>query len=136
MSGIRSALTINTATVGEVCVLNVSGVLDGTTYIALRDAIKKAALDRPRAVIVEIARLVVVGDSAWAVFPAARWCITDGPDVPMALVCDKTESCNALCRNSIDRHLPAYRTVDAAIAELTGSSELDAGRACTPNCLR
>jgi hypothetical protein len=115
-------LTVNTATAGDVCVLSVSGVLDGTTYIPLRDAIKKAALDRPRAVIVEIAQLVVVGDSAWAVFPAARWCITDGPDPPMALVCDKIEGRNTLCRNGIDRYVPTYQTVDAAIAELTGAA--------------
>jgi hypothetical protein len=124
VSRARSVLTINTATVSEVCVLSVSGVLDGTTYIPLRDAIQKAALDRPRAVIVDMARLVVVGNSAWPVFPAARWCITDGPDVPMALVRDKIEGRNALCRNGIDRYVPAYQTVDAAIAELTGSGEL------------
>lgn len=115
-------LTVNTATADDVCVLRVSGVLDGTTYIPLRDAIKKAALDRPRAVIVEIAQLVVVGDSAWAVFPAAPWCITDGPDLPMALVCDKIEDSDTLCRNGIDRYVPTYQTVDAAIAELTGAA--------------
>lgn len=124
MSTGRSLLTINAATVAGTCVLSVSGVLDGTTYIRLRDAITKAALDRPRAVIVDIAGLVVVGDSAWAVFPAARWYITDGPDVPMALVCDKLEGQTALCRNGIGGYVSAYCTVDAAIAELTGGSEL------------
>jgi hypothetical protein len=120
----RSVLTINAATVAGACVLTASGVLDGATYIRLRDAIKKVALDRPRAVIVDIAGLVVVGESAWAVFPADGWSITDGPDVPMALVCDKIEGHNALCRNGISRYVPAYWTVDAAITELTGTSEL------------
>lgn len=124
----RSVLTINTATVAGVCVLSVSGVLDGTTFVRLRDAINKAALDRPRAVIVDIARLVVVGGSAWAVFPAARWYITDGPDVPMALVSDKIEGHNVLRRNGIDRYVPAYWTLDAAITELAGGRESRCGR--------
>ena len=103
--------------------LSVSGVLDGTTFVPLRDAIKKAALDRPRAVIVDVTRLIVVGDSTWAVFPAARWSITDGSDVPMGLVCNTSDGRRALCRNGIDRHVPAYRTLDAAVAELSGDSE-------------
>lgn len=117
-------MTVNTATVADVCVLSVSGVLDGTTYIPLRDAIKMAVLDRPGAVIVDIARLVVVGASAWAVFPAPRWCITDGPDVPMALVSNNRDGHNALCRNGIARYVPAYWTLDAAITDLAGGSGL------------
>jgi hypothetical protein len=118
----RSCLTITAAAVSGTCVLSVSGVLDGTTYIQLRDAINKAALDQPRAVIVDISGLVVAGNSAWAVFPGARWLITEGPDVPMALVCDNRQCHNALCRNGIDRYVPAYWTVDAAIAGLLGDS--------------
>jgi hypothetical protein len=117
-------LTVNISTVTDVCVLSVSGVLDGTTYVSLRDAIKMAVLDRPRAVIVDIARLVVVGASAWAVFPAPRWCITDGPDVPMALVSNKRDGHNALCRNGIARYVPAYWTLDAAITDLAAGSAL------------
>jgi hypothetical protein len=117
-------------------VLSVSGVLDGATYVELRDAIKKAALDRPRAVIVDITRLVVVGNAVWSVFPTARWFVTEGPDVPMALVSDKIEGRNALCRNGIARYVPAYSTVDAAIAALTGGGDPRYRRASTPNCLQ
>jgi hypothetical protein len=125
----RSQLIIDATTVAGACVLSVSGVLDGTTYIALRDAIKKAALDRPRAVIVDTAGLTVVGESAWAVFPAARWYITDGADVPMGLICNTLAGHRALCRNGIDRYVPAYRSLDSAIAELTGTVE---SRYCRP----
>lgn len=118
-------MTINTATVGGACVLTVSGVLDGTTYVPLRDAIKMAELDRPRAVIVDIVGLIVVGDSAWAVFPAASWYISDGPEVPMGLICNTIDGRRALCRNGVDRYVPTYWTLDAAIAELApGDSEL------------
>jgi hypothetical protein len=114
----RSLLTIDTATVAGACVLTVSGVLDGTTYIRLRDAIKMAALDHPRAVLVDVAGLVVVGDSAWAVFPATSWYFSDGPDVPMGLICNTIDGRRALCRNGVDRYVPAYWTLEAAIAEL------------------
>jgi hypothetical protein len=120
----RGLLTINTTTVAGACVLSVSGVLDGTTYVPLRDAIKKAALDYPRAVIVDVTGLIVVGDSAWAVFPAAHWYITDRSDVPMGLVCNTVYGHRALCRNGIDRYVPAYSTLDAAVAELSGDGEL------------
>jgi anti-anti-sigma regulatory factor len=126
----RSLLAIDVTRVAGTCVLSVSGVLDGTTYIRLRDAIKKTALEHPRAVIVEINQLDVVGESAWAVFPAAHRYITEGPDVPMALVCNADEGRKALCRNGIGRDVPAYAEVDAAIAELTGGSEPRYRRAC------
>jgi anti-anti-sigma regulatory factor len=130
----RSLLTIDVTTVAGTYVLSVSGVLGGTTYIRLRDAIKQAALERPRAVIVDIKRLDVVGESAWAVFPAAHRYITEGPDVPMALVCNADEGRKALCRNGIGRYVPAYATVDAAITELTGGSEPRYRRACGAAC--
>ena len=114
----RSLLTINTATVAGACVVTVSGVLDGTTYVRLRDAIKMAALDHPRAVLVDIAGLVVVGDAAWAVFPATSWYFSDGPDVPMGVICNTIDGRSALCRNGVDRYVPAYWTLEAAIAEL------------------
>ena len=132
----RSLLTISTTTVAGACVLSISGVLDGTTYVALRDAIKMAALDYPRAVIVDVTGLIVVGDSPWAVFPAALWYITDRSDVPMGLVCNAIDGRRALCRNGIDRYVPAYRTLDAAVAELSGDSEPKSGGERAPNCLQ
>jgi hypothetical protein len=118
----RSLLAIETTTADGASVLTVSGVLDGTTYVSLRDAIKKAALDRPRAVIVDIAGLIVIGGSAWAVFPPAGWYISDEQNVPMGLICNTIDGRRALCRNAVDRYVPAYRTLDAAIAELTGNN--------------
>jgi hypothetical protein len=118
----RSLLAVETTTAAGASVLIVSGVLDGTTYVILRDAIKKAALDRPRAVIVDIAGLIVIGGSAWAVFPPAGWYLTDEQNVPMGLICNTIDGHRALCRNAVDRCVPAYRTLDAAIAELTGNN--------------
>ena len=122
MSRRRSLWAIETTTADGASVLTVSGVLDGTTYVSLRDAIKKAALDRPRAVIVDIAGLIVIGGSAWAVFPPAGWYISDEQNVPMGFICNTIDGRRALCRNAVDRYVPAYRTLNAAIAELTGNN--------------
>lgn len=116
--GHLGSLTIAAAAVAGTC------VLDGTTYMSLRDTISNAVLEHPRAVIVEISELVVVGPSTWAIFPAVRWLITDGPDVSLGMARDKLEGHNALWRNGISRCVPSYWTVDAAITDLTSSREL------------
>jgi hypothetical protein len=45
-------------------VLTVDGVLDATTYLPMREAIVKAALDEPRIVIIDISWLTVREDPA------------------------------------------------------------------------
>jgi hypothetical protein len=67
-------------------VLTVDGVLDATTYLPMREAIVKAALDEPRIVIIDISWLTVREDPAWAVFTSARWQIAEWPGVPIGLV--------------------------------------------------
>ena len=49
-------------------VLTVDDVLDSSTYLPLRDAIIKAAIDNPGAVVIDVTRLTVPAPSAWAVF--------------------------------------------------------------------
>lgn len=73
-------------------------------------------------VIVDIAGLIVMGGSAWAVFPPADWYITDEQNLPMGLICNTINGRRALCRNAVDRYVPAYRTLDAATAELNGNN--------------
>jgi hypothetical protein len=117
-TGGRSPLRLTASAVRNICVLTVDGVLDDTTYIPLRDAIVKAALDEPRAVIIDVTRLVVREDPAWAVFTSARWQITEWPDTPVGLVCAHNRGRNALRRNGITRYLPVYPTMKSAVTEL------------------
>jgi hypothetical protein len=112
-------LTITVAAVAGTCVLTVYGVLNNTTYFRLRDAVIKAALDAPRAVIIDVTCLVVSAPSAWVVFTSARWQIDQWPDIPIALVCDNIEDQKLLRHNGISRYIPVYWTVDAAIAALS-----------------
>jgi anti-anti-sigma factor len=112
----HSPLIITTAEVADAHVLRFFGTLDATTYVRLRDAILKAALDEPRAVIVDVSRLTVASPSGWAVFTSTSWQMSDWPaGVALALVCDSIEGQKALRRNGISRYIPVYWSVDAAI---------------------
>jgi hypothetical protein len=103
---------------GGWSVLRVDGVLDSTTYRSIRDQVIKAALDEPRAVIVDVSALQVPAGSAWAVFSSARWHVDRWPEVPIALVCGHFDGRNAIARNGVARCVPVYDTVDSAIDAL------------------
>jgi hypothetical protein len=123
MAAGRDPLIITAAAVADTCVLNVYGTLDDRTYFLVRDRIIKASFDEPRAIIVDVTKLAVASPSAWAVFTSARWQIAQWPDLPMALVCDRSDGQEALRRNGISRYIPVYWTVDTAIAELLGGGQ-------------
>ena len=74
-----SALSVASETVDATAVLlTVRGTLDSITYRSLRDQIIKAALDEPKAVIVDVTHLGVPAESAWVVFTSARWHVANG----------------------------------------------------------
>jgi hypothetical protein len=122
MTAGQSNLQITFGAAHDISVLTVHGVLDDTTYLPLRDAIVNAALAEPTAVIVDITKLVVRGNTAWAVFTSARWEISEWPDTPIGLVCTHDRGQNALRRNGITRHVPAYRTLQSAVTELAAGA--------------
>jgi hypothetical protein len=103
-------------------VLTVEGVLGDATYLPLRDAIVKAALDEPNAVVVDITGLVVRDDPAWAVFTSARLQVSEWPDTPIGLVCADDKGQNALRRNGITRYVPVYPTLQAAVIDLAADA--------------
>jgi hypothetical protein len=100
-------------------VLTVDGVLDSTTYLKLRDTIIKAALDEPRAVLVDVNGLGVTAPSAWSVFTSARWHDSTWPDVPIILVCAHAGRRKTIARNGVTRYVPVYASAEAALAGLT-----------------
>ncbi len=107
-------LMIAADTVGQSTVLTVHGMLDTTTYLSLRDAIIKAALDEPRAVIIDVADLDVPAESAWVVFTSAGWHVGRWPEVPIMLVCAHLSGRKAIARNGVTRYVPVYPTLEAA----------------------
>jgi len=110
------------------CILHATGLLNSSTYLSLRDAIIKAALDEPLAVIVDVSALVVPAQSAWVVFTSARWHVTQWPDVPMALVCAHHDGREAIHRNGVARYVPVYASTGEAVGALTGPGHHPAPR--------
>jgi anti-anti-sigma factor len=104
----------------EALVLTVDGVLDGATYRVLRDAIIKAALGEPRAVIVDVNDLSVLSESAWSVFTSARWHVSIWPDVPILLVCAHPQRRLAMSRSGVAPYVPVHPTCESALGAAAG----------------
>lgn len=98
--------------------LTVHGVLSYTTYVQLRDAIVKAALDEPTAVVIDVTGLAFADETALAVFASAHWQVAEWPNVPIGLVCAHTRGQAALRRNGVTRYVPVYPTMQSATTEL------------------
>jgi hypothetical protein len=113
-SSSASKLVVASDSVGQIIVLTLDGVLDATTYLSLRDNIIKAALDDPRAVVVDVSELLVPRESALAVFTSARWHVERWPEVPILLACDRGSGRDSLARNGITRYVPVYPSVESA----------------------
>jgi hypothetical protein len=119
----------------DVRVLSADGLLDNTTYIPLRDKIIKAALDEPRAVVIDVSQLVVPSPSALAVFTSARWHVGMWPDVPIVLVCSHLEGRRALEHNGIARYVPVFPSTNDALAAVSACDQQAPRRrakACLP----
>ena len=117
-----SPLAVTADTAGPACVLTVDGVLDSSTYLQLRDAIVKAALDGPRAVLVDVNNLAVPASSAWAVFTSARWLVDTWPAVPIHLVCGHSAVRRTIAANGITRYVRVHATVGEAQSALTDTT--------------
>jgi anti-anti-sigma factor len=117
-----SELTVSSGTADTDCLLTVEGVLDSTTYLKLRDSIIKAALDEPRAVLVDVNALDVSSSSAWSVFTSARWHISTWPDVRVVLISNRPEHQSTIARTGVTRYVPAHTSVEAALATLTDNA--------------
>jgi hypothetical protein len=121
-------LTVAAEAVDATAVLlTARGTLDSVTYRSLRDQIIKAALDEPKAVIVDVTALDVPAESAWAVFTSAQWHVAKWPEVPIMLVCEHAAGRSAITRNGIARYVSVYPSVRDAI---------DAARCARPHATR
>ncbi|OBH90359.1 sulfate transporter [Mycobacterium scrofulaceum] len=109
------AIRVDTDPQHDVPVLVVDGVLDSSTYRGLRDTVIKAALDEPRAVIVDVDRLRVPTDSAWTVFTSARWHVSTWPDVPILLVSAESSVRRAIIGAGVARYVPVHASRELAM---------------------
>jgi STAS domain-containing protein len=116
--GGRKPLRISAINVAGTSVLTAQGALSYTTYVQLRNAIVKAALDEPAAVVIDVTGLVIKDETALAVFVTAHWQVAEWPKVPIGLVCAHTRGQAALRRNGVTRYVPVYPTLQSATTEL------------------
>ncbi|OBI85091.1 STAS domain-containing protein [Mycobacterium sp. 1245805.9] len=115
MADPRAAVRIDAAPRRDVPILVMDGVLDSSTYRTIRDTVIKAALDEPRAVIVDVNGLSAPSASAWTVFTSARWHVSVWPDVPILLVCSHPRVRRAIAAGGVTRYVPVYPTRPSAL---------------------
>lgn len=115
MNELEPAVRIDLESNRDVPILKVEGVLDSSTYRTVRDTVIKAAIDEPRAVIVDIDGLRAPASSAWAVFTSARWHVSVWPDVPILLVCAQPEVQREITAGGITRYVPIHSTRELAL---------------------
>jgi anti-anti-sigma factor len=115
---LRPAIRIDAEPQQDVQILVADGVLDSSTYRSMRDAVIKAALDEPLAVIVDVNSLSVPSASAWSVFTSARWHVSVWPDVPIVLVCARPQARRAISAAGVSRYVPVYPTRESALDAL------------------
>lgn len=92
------------------------GALELATYAQLRDALLKAALEMPRAVIVDVAALRVPTDATLTVFSSVWMQVSDWPGVPIVLVAARELDRRRIERTSITRYIPVYPSIPSALA--------------------
>lgn len=98
--------------------MTLRGVLNSSTYLAIRDAIIKSALDGPEAVIVDVSALAVPTASALAVFTSARWHVGRWPMIPVLLVCSDADGRRAIEQVGVARYVPVYPSTTSAFNAL------------------
>lgn len=115
MNDLNRTVRIHLETHEDVPTLVVEGLLDSSTYRTLRDAVIKAAIDEPRAVIVDIDRLHAPSASAWSAFTSARWHVSIWPDVPILLVCAEPRVQREIAKAGVTRYVPVHSTLELAL---------------------
>lgn len=115
MADASRTLAVDTDMIEGCRLLTLAGSLTSRTYLAVRDTVIAAALDGPRAVLVDVERLRVPAVSAWTAFSSARWQVRHWPGVPIIVVCAPPTVTEVLDRNGFTRHVPSLPTVDDAL---------------------
>lgn len=110
-----SSLALASRTEQSVVVLTAEGVLDAKNSTELRDAVTKATIDVPTAVIVDVSALQVPDEAAWSALVSARWQLDTRPDVPIVLVCSNRAARDAITRSGAARFMPVYPTEKGAM---------------------
>lgn len=102
----------------DASILIASGILDSSTYRGLRDTVIKAALDEPRAVVVDVTELAVPSTASWSVFTSARWHVSVWPDVPILLVSEHPQARRDIASAGVARYVSVHPSRETALAAI------------------
>lgn len=116
-------------------VLEPHGVLDVASYRGLRDTLVKAAIDEPRAVIVDVDELAMPDRAALALFSSVSAQIAEWPGVPLLLAATGDAQLAMLAGVRLARFVPVYQSVMAAVAAIDDPPPRRIARRRLPNSL-
>ncbi len=111
------------------------GVLDAESYGGLRTALVKTAIDEPRAVIVDLDELAVPDSTALSMFSAVSTQIAQWPGVPLLVAATRPEQQGLLSGYRLDRYVPVYPSVMAAVGAIDDPPPRRIARRRLPNSL-
>lgn len=112
------SLAVETRTDQSVAILTVAGVLDAGNSAALRDSIRKVALDQPSGLLIDVSGLQVPAESALSAFISAYLQLGTQTTAPIVLVCGQRATRDALTRAEVTRFMPVYATEKSATKAL------------------
>jgi anti-sigma regulatory factor (Ser/Thr protein kinase) len=115
----RTELEIHQTYHGDAVLLAPDGVLALGTYGHLRDSLLKAAMEIPKAVIVDVDGLRVPTDATLAVFSSVWMQVSEWPGVPIVLVASRELDRRRLERSAITRFIPVHAGVAEALAMIS-----------------
>jgi hypothetical protein len=111
------------------------GVLDAGTYRELRDILVKAAVDEPRAVIVDLDGLEAPDQSSYALFSSVSEQVARWPGVPLLLVAGTARQRDRLAGYRMARYVAVHPSVAAAVAAIGAPPPRRLARRRLPNAM-
>jgi anti-anti-sigma regulatory factor len=116
-------------------VIEPHGVLDVASYGDLRNTMVKAAIDEPRAVIIDLDGLSVPDRWALALFSSVSDQLAQWPGVPLLLSATREGQRDLLDRYRLARFVPVYSSVLDAVAAIDDPPPRRIARRKLPNKL-
>src|ERR1044072_9421611 len=116
-------------------VVEADGALDAPSDGARRTVLVKAAVDEPRAVIVDLERLAVSGVTALALFCSVHDQVAQWPGVPLLLAAGDGAPRERIREYRLGRYVPVYASVMGAAAAIDEPPARRIARRKLPNCL-
>jgi anti-anti-sigma regulatory factor len=109
-----SELRIDVDEIAGSTLIQPVGVLDVSTYPAMRDTLFKCVVNEPDAVIVDLGPLIVPSTSTLSVFSAVAMRTCAWPAVPIMLVARQETHRETLRHSAVRRWVPCFDDLDSA----------------------